>query len=61
METQIILKKVKVVDPGGSFDGKKVDVKIIDGIITEIGRNVNCDSCLILNKENSIKQEIYIM
>ena len=53
METQIVLKKVKVVDPGGSFDGKKVDVKIINGIITEIGRNINGDSCLILNKENS--------
>ena len=53
METQIVLKKVKVVDPGGSFDGKKVDVKIINGMITEIGRNINGDSCFILNKENS--------
>ncbi len=53
METQIVLKKVKVIDPGGSFDGKKVDVKIINGMITEIGRNINGDSCFILNKENS--------
>ena len=53
METQIVLKKVSIVDPGGSFDGKKVDVKINNGIVTEIGRNLNSDSCLILNKENS--------
>ena len=41
METQIVFKKVSIVDPGGSFDGKKVDVKINNGIVTEIGRNLN--------------------
>ena len=53
METQIILKKVKIVDSGGSFDGKKVDVKIINGVITEIGKDLDDNSCLILNKKNS--------
>ena len=53
METQIVFKKVKIVDPGGSFDRKTVDVKIVEGVITEIGKDLDDTSCLILNKKSS--------
>ena len=40
METHILLKNVRVVDPGGSFNGKKIDLRIKKGIITEIGKGL---------------------
>ena len=53
METHIILKKVNVIDPGGSYDGKNVDVKITDGSISEIGKDLDNHSCLVLHQEDS--------
>ena len=53
METHILLKNVRVVDPGGSFNGKKIDLRIKKGVITEIGKGLENKSALILDKKGS--------
>ena len=40
METHILIKNVSVVDTGGSFNGKKIDLRIKKGVITEIGTDL---------------------
>ncbi len=40
MESNILVKDARVIDLGGSFNGKKVSIRIQDGIITEIGKDL---------------------
>ena len=53
METHILIKNVRVVDTGGSFNGKKIDLRIKKGVITEIGTDLENKSALILDKKGS--------
>ena len=53
METHIVIKNVRVVDAGGSFNGKKIDLRIKKGVITEIGKGLENKSALILDKKGS--------
>ncbi|HHZ82137.1 MAG TPA: dihydroorotase [Flavobacteriales bacterium] len=53
MESHIILKNVTVVDPGGSFNGKKLDVRVKNGYISEIGKKLDQKKALILEEKGS--------
>jgi dihydroorotase-like cyclic amidohydrolase len=53
METHILIKNVSVVDTGGSFNGKKIDLRIKKGVITEIGTDLEHKSALVLDKKGS--------
>ena len=38
MENHILISNARVIDLGGPFNGKRVSIRIIDGVITEIGK-----------------------
>ncbi len=38
---KIIIKEAKVIDPKSEFHNETVDLKIVDGIINEIGKNIS--------------------
>ena len=40
MESHILIKDARVIDLGGSYNGKKVDIRIKNGIITEVGKDL---------------------
>ena len=40
MESNILIKDARIIDLGGSFNGKKVSLRIQNGIITEIGKDL---------------------
>lgn len=40
MESNILIKDARIIDLGGSFNGKKVSLRIKNGIITEIGKDL---------------------
>jgi len=52
MENHILIKDARVIDLGGSFNGKKVSIRIQDGIITEIGRDLKQKKAKVWAEEN---------
>jgi dihydroorotase len=38
---KVLIKSAKIIDKGSLFDGKKVDILVEDGIIKEIGNQIN--------------------
>ena len=40
---KIILKNIDLLNPYQKLNNKKIDLKIIDGIITEISKNIKAD------------------
>ena len=52
MENHILIKDARVIDLGGSFNGKKVSIRIQDGIITEIGKDLKPKKAKIWTEEN---------
>ena len=52
MENHILIKDARVIDLGGSFNGKKVSIRIQDGIITEIGKDLKPKKAKVWAEEN---------
>lgn len=52
MENHILIKDARVIDLGGSFNGKKVSIRIQDGIITEIGKDLKQKKAKVWAEEN---------
>ena len=52
MESNILIKDARVIDLGGSFNGKKVCVRIQNGIITEIGKDLNPKKAEVWEESN---------
>ncbi|MEC7654135.1 MAG: dihydroorotase [Bacteroidota bacterium] len=52
MENHILIKDARVIDLGGSFNGKKVSVRIQNGIITEIGKDLKPKKAKVWAEEN---------
>ena len=52
MESNILIKDARVIDLGGSFNGKKVSIRIENGIITEIGKDLKPKKSKIWEEEN---------
>ena len=52
MENHILIKDARVIDLGGSFNGKKVSIRIQDGIITEIGKELKPKKAKVWAEEN---------
>ena len=52
MENHILIKDARVIDLGGSFNGKKVSIRIQNGIITEIGKDLKPKKAKVWAEEN---------
>ena len=52
MENHILIKDARVIDLGGSFNGKKVSIRIQNGIITEIGKDLKPNKANVWTEEN---------
>lgn len=52
MESNILIKDARVIDLGGSFNGKKVSIRIENGIITEIGKDLKPKKSKVWEEEN---------
>lgn len=48
----VLIKNAHILDVSSPFNGKVVDVKITDGIISEIGNNLSKDDYFIIQEEN---------
>ena len=40
MENHILIKDVRAIDLGGKFNGKTVSIRVKDGVIEEIGKDL---------------------
>ena len=47
--TTVLIKNVTIIDPESSFHNQKIDLKIKDGIFTEIGNNLSAENDSIRN------------
>jgi dihydroorotase len=52
MESSILIKDARVIDLGGSFNGKKVSIRIENGVITEIGKDLKPKKSTVWEEEN---------
>lgn len=52
MENHILIKDARVIDLGGSFNGKKVSIRIQNGIISEIGKDLKPKKAKVWAEEN---------
>ena len=52
MESNILIKDARVIDLGGSFNGKKVSIRIQDGVITEIGKDLKPQKAEVWSEPN---------
>ena len=52
MENHILIKDARVIDLGGSFNGKKVSLRIQNGIITEIGKDLKPWKSVVWSEPN---------
>lgn len=52
MESSILIKDARVIDPKGSFNGKKVSIRIENGVITEIGKDLKPKKAEVWTEEN---------
>ena len=48
----ILIKSAKIIDADSSYNGKVLDIYIVNGIIKEIGKNLKVSAKDIIEKEN---------
>ena len=53
MSNKILLKKVCIVDPNSSYNGKEMDVLIEDGNITKINKSISIDKAELIQEINT--------
>jgi len=53
MESHIILKNVTVVDTGGSYNNSRIDVRVKNGVIDEIGKSLDKQKAKVLEAKGS--------
>ena len=49
---KILIKKAQILDPQSSFDGKKMDILIEDGIISKIEPSISVESDKVIEGDN---------
>jgi dihydroorotase len=52
MENHILISNARVIDLGGPSNGKRVSIRIVDGVITEIGKDLKVKKAEIWSEEN---------
>ena len=52
MENHILISNARVIDLGGPFNGKRVSIRIEDGVITEIGKDLKVKKAEVWSEEN---------
>ena len=48
----ILIKSAKIIDADSTYNGKVLDIYIVNGIIKEIGKNLKVSAKDIIEKEN---------
>jgi dihydroorotase len=48
----VLIKSAKVIDPNSPFNGQTKDILIKNGIVTQIGDNLNGSDCEVITHEN---------
>jgi len=51
MSNKILLKKVCIIDPNSSYNGKEMDVLIEDGNITKINKSISIDKAELIQEK----------